>query len=326
NVAQRYKIGRERMDQYGAQSQQRACAAQAAGFREPFAGFGLNRTVAQSLRPFPQYLSVASLFAGYGLSWYDALQVKVERRYGDMQINANYTWSKSLDTRSFDPAFTTAASGNAQSASSTPFDINNRRGNYGISDFNRTHVYKTTWSYELPFGRNGLFLKGANGVVDRVIGGWRVAGILTATSGRPFTVYSGTNAVSNAVQTTATCTGCTPDMGKAFTDPNQGLVFYFNEAERAKFKIDGAIPGQQGNTPRNFFTGDGLFNLDSSLQKDITIREGKKLEIRADATNLTNTPTFGFPTATANAATFGRIRNSVSSSSRKIQLGLRFSF
>ena len=275
---------------------------------------------------FPQFGSVITIDSN-DFSTYHALELTFERRLSKgFYLNANYTWSKSLDTRSFDPTFTTAASGSSQQASSTPFDINNRRGNYGLSDFNRTHVYKTTWSYELPFGRTGIFFKGANGLVDRIIGGWRVAGIMTATTGRPFTVFSGSNAVSNAVQTTATCSGCTPDMGKAFTDPNQGLVFYFNEAERAKFKLDGAIPGQQGNTPRNFFTGDGFFNLDSSLQKDITIREGKKLEIRADATNLTNTPTFGFPTATASAATFGRIRNSVSSSSRKIQLGLRFSF
>lgn len=275
---------------------------------------------------FPQFGSVVTIDSN-DFSTYHALELTFERRLSKgFYLNANYTWSKSLDTRSFDPVFTTAASGNAQSATSTPFDINNRRGNYGISDFNRTHVYKTTWSYELPFGRTGMFLKGANSVVERIVGGWRVSGIMNIASGRPFTVFSGANAVSNAVQTTATCNGCTADMGKAFTDPSQGLVFYFDQAERGRFKIDGAVPGVQGNTPRNFFTGDGLFNLDASLQKDITIREGKKLEIRADATNLSNTPTFGFPTATANAATFGRIRNSVASSSRKIQLGARFTF
>jgi hypothetical protein len=115
-------------------------------------------------------------------------------------------------------------------------------------------------------------------------------------------------------------------MGRAFTDPAQGFVFYFDQTERGRFKLDGGIAGQQGNTPRNFFTGDGQFNLDASLQKDVRLREGLKLEIRADATNLSNTPTFGFPTTTANAATFGRIRNTVASSSRKIQLGARITF
>ncbi len=275
---------------------------------------------------FPQFGSVVTIDSN-DFSTYHALELTLERRLSKgFYLNANYTWSKSLDTRSFDPIFTTAASGAAQSASSTPFDIRNRRGNYGISDFNRTHVYKTTWSYELPFGRGAQFLSSTNGLVDRVIGGWRVSGILTMASGRPFTVFSGSNTVSNAVQSTAFCNGCTPDMGRAFTDPTQGLVFYFDQTERGLFKIDGGIAGLQGNTPRNFFTGDGQFNLDASLQKDIALREGMKLEIRADATNLSNTPTFGFPTTTANAATFGRIRNTVASSSRKIQLGARFTF
>ena len=48
-------------------------------------------SVAQSLRPYPQYLSVQSLFAGYGRSWYDALQAKLERRWGGYQLLANYT-------------------------------------------------------------------------------------------------------------------------------------------------------------------------------------------------------------------------------------------
>jgi hypothetical protein len=276
--------------------------------------------------PFPQFGSVVTIDSN-DFSTYHALELTFERRLSKgFYLNANYTWSKSLDTRSFDPVFTTAASGAAQSASSTPFDIRNRRGNYGISDFNRTHVYKTTWSYELPFGRGARFLSAANGVVDRLLGGWRASGILTIASGRPFTVFSGVNTVSNAVQSTAVCTGCTADMGRAFTDPGQGFVFYFDQTERGRFKLDGGIAGQQGNTPRNFFTGDGQFNLDASLQKDVSLREGLKLEIRADATNLSNTPTFGFPTTTANAATFGRIRNTVASSSRKIQLGARITF
>ncbi|OYU26153.1 MAG: acetyl-CoA acetyltransferase [Burkholderiales bacterium PBB2] len=50
-VAQRYGISRERMDQYGAQSQQRACAAQAAGrFAEEIAPITVQMGVADKLR------------------------------------------------------------------------------------------------------------------------------------------------------------------------------------------------------------------------------------------------------------------------------------
>jgi hypothetical protein len=51
-----------------------------------------------------------------------------------------------------------------------------------------------------------------------------------------------------------------------------------------------------------------------------------KLELRADATNLTNTVAFAAPTTDITSSIFGRINNSVSSSSRKIQLGLKVQF
>ena len=52
----------------------------------------------------------------------------------------------------------------------------------------------------------------------------------------------------------------------------------------------------------------------------------QSIEFRVDATNVTNTASFGFPTATITSTTFGRIYNSVVSSSRKIQLGLKYTF
>ena len=70
--------------------------AVAAGIKPPFAGFPASQTVAQALRNYPQYLGLYALGAAYGQSWYDALQAKVERRFGSYQILANYTWSKNL--------------------------------------------------------------------------------------------------------------------------------------------------------------------------------------------------------------------------------------
>src|SRR5207253_11007435 len=74
-------------------------------------------------------------------SRYHALELKLERRYGNgTSYLVGYTLSRSKDTRSFDPAFTLVGTGNAQSASSTPFDINNRALNYPLSDLDRLHV------------------------------------------------------------------------------------------------------------------------------------------------------------------------------------------
>ena len=66
--------------------------------------------------------------------------------------------------------------------------------------------------------------------------------------------------------------------------------------------------------------------MDASLQKRVPIREGISLEIRADATNVTNSVMFGAPTSDITSGTFGRIRNTVTSGSRKIQLGAKIHF
>jgi hypothetical protein len=160
--------------------------------------------------------------------------------------------------------------------------------------------------------------------LNRLAGGWSVNGFLTAQGGRPFTVYSGFNTLSNVVQSTADCSGCTRADGRVFTDPQQGLLFYLDAAERARFATPPA--GSTGSTGRNFFRGPGGFIMSSAFAKRIAISERFSLDLRADISNLTNTPTFGFPTTTVSAATFGRIRDTVVSASRKIQLGAKFSF
>ena len=76
-----------------------------------------------------------------------------------MTANFAYTWSKALDSRSWDPSNSTVSTGSVQSAGSTPFDIYNRRLNYAISDFNRPHVIQSHWLIELPFGHNKKFAK-----------------------------------------------------------------------------------------------------------------------------------------------------------------------
>lgn len=275
--------------------------------------------------PYPQFSGALRVIDSNDYSTYHALELKLERRFArGLGFLLAYTFAKSLDNRSFDPAFTVVGTGAGQSASSTPFDIYNRKLNYARSDFDRTHAWQTTWVYELPFGRGKRFAGGADGVLDRIIGGWELTGFMRIWTGRPFTVYSGATTFSNVVQTPANCNGCSRTDGEVFDDPSQGLKFYFDPALRGKFSGPGA--GQFGNTGRNFFTGPAAFNVDLGILKRTRIREHHHLEYRAEFTNLTNTPTFGFPTATITSTTFGRIRDNVISGSRKIQMALKYSF
>ena len=277
-------------------------------------------------RPFPQFATL-NVIDSNDYSTYHALQVMVQRKFSKgLQFQGSYTFSKSLDTRSFDPTFTVVGTGSAQSASSTPFNINNRRLNYARSDFDQTHYFTGYAIWDLPFGKNQRWGADAPPVLRQVIEGWNVNGVLTLSSGRPFTVYSGSNQLSNILQSTANCNGCSRDMGSVDKESSTfaGVPGFFSAAQIAQFSQPAA--GELGNTGRNYFNGPGRFNLDMAFLKKTWLTETVNLELRFEFFNVTNTPVFGFPTAVLTSTTFGRIRDGIINESRKIRVGAKINF
>jgi hypothetical protein len=303
-----------------------------------------NGLGAAFFQPYSQFTGALNVIDSNDFSTYHGLELQVSRRAGrGLLMQLAYTLAKSLDTRSFDPAFTVVArttntgTGASPSGQNTPFDIRNRRLNYARSDFDRRHALQGYMVYDLPFGRSKRFLNDAPGVVNQIVGGWEVASSVILQSGRPFTVYSGAFTFSNVVLSPANCQGCSPDMGSVVQ--TAGTNFIFTPEQIAQFSTP--APGELGNTGRNFFTGPKFFNLDMTLRKKFHFSEVRNLEFRADINNLTNTPSFEFPIAATSSiglqspgftgtpsinGTFGRIRDSVNSNSRRIQLGVKFNF
>ena len=281
-------------------------------------------------QPYPQYVGGVNVIENNDRSRYNALEVQFSRRFNrGVGFQVSYTLAKSEDTRSYDPAFAVANRGFVQSAANTPFDLRNRDYNYAPSDFDRRHSLQGYFVTELPFGRGKRFFRDANGLVDRLVGGFEVAGILTYTSGRPFTVYSGINSVSQVVQSPVSCNGCTRDMGSIILEG--GRNFIFTQEQRNMFFAPAA--GELGNTGRNFFIGPKYFQLDLTLAKRIRFDESRNLELRLEAQNATNTPSFALPTGTPtdvnlviSSSNFGFVGGNVNSSSRKVQLSAKFNF
>ena len=164
--------------------------------------------------PFTQYSGGLNVLDSNDFSTYNALEIQLERRLSNgISFHVGYTWSKSLDTRSFDPTFGTVIGGSSTfGSSSTPFDNTNRSLNYAPSDFDHTHVLQGVWTYEVPFGKDRKWGSSWGPALDRMIGGWEIAGSVVAESGRPTTIYSPAYTTSNIVRTPASCTGCTPGM------------------------------------------------------------------------------------------------------------------
>jgi hypothetical protein len=282
------------------------------GFNNPF-----------FFQPFPQFSGALNVLDSKDYSNYHGLEVIMKRRLtSGIGYQVSYTWSVSKDTRSFDPTFTLVSRGNAQSASSTPFDINNRDLNYSWSDFDRRHVVQATFVADLPFGRGRAFGSDIPKALDYVIGGWQLSGTFFYGSGRPFTVYSGLNTFSNAVQSTANCNNCPRDLGRLVQE--NGLNYWFTPEQRAMFTQP--APGELGNTPRNYFIGPSRNSINASLSKKFKFSERYSFDLRVDASNLPNIPSFGLPTATVSSTSFGQIGNSVLSFSRRLQLSGKFNF
>jgi hypothetical protein len=289
---------------------------------------GVNLPAAAGLSPyfftpFPQFLGASRVIDTNDFSTYHGLELQVQRNVSASTIvQFSYTWAKSLDTRSYDPVSTIYGTGSSQNAQGHPFDIANRRLNYGRSEFDRRHVFQSYWVVELPFGRNKRFASNVPRAIDHLIGGWQIAGNMRYQTGRPFTVFSGSSTLIDTVQSPANCNGCSPDDGKVFIE--QGRAFYFDADLRGRFSTPAA--GQLGNTGRNFFQTAANWNLNASGMKRIYITERFNFELRADATNLTNTPTWDFPTALITSGTFGRLNTPIALNSRKVQLAAKFNF
>ena len=229
-------------------------------------------------QPYPQFTGAVNVIDSTDRSRYNALEIQVSRRSAKgLAFQASYTLAKSEDTRSFDPALTllTRSGAAGQSAANTPFDINNRDLNYARSDFDRRHAIQGYVLYELPFGKGRRWGSGWSKTTEFLLGGFNVAGVMRRYSGRPFTVFSGANTLSQVVLTPASCNDCSPDFGG--TTLQNGQNVFFTTEQRAQFFVPAA--GEPSNVGRNFFNGPSFFNLDHDARQALQVRRDERSRI-----------------------------------------------
>ncbi|MGH9477378.1 MAG: carboxypeptidase regulatory-like domain-containing protein [Terriglobales bacterium] len=274
-------------------------------------------------QPDPQFNGFLSVLNSDDWSNYNSLQIQLQRRFSaGLTFLTSYTWSKSMDTGSFDPDFTRVGTGNTQTASNSPYDNDNIALNYALSDFNRPNALQTGFVWNLGGGKNW---GGADPWIQRLARGWSVSGIVNWLDGRPFTVYSGSYTYGSLVESPAECTGCTHSDAYLATNQTTGNREIFTPQQAAQFSIPAA--GTLGNTSRNFFRLPNNFSADMSVAKDIQITEYQRLELRADASNIFNHPTYGLAdSSTITSSVFGQMRDAVISTERRIQLGIKYYF
>jgi hypothetical protein len=243
---------------------------------------------------------------------YNGLQARIERRFaGGFSTNIAYTWSKALGY-------------GANNDSSLTFNWPDAIGrNRSVLAFSRPHNLRVSSLAELPFGRNKPLLR--SGILARIAGGWQMNGIFSAYSGSPFSVST------SATSLNAPGNSQTADQVKATVEYPQQVGPNVSWFDPLAFRAVNEV--RFGNTGLNILRGPGLASVDANLFRSFRLREKWTLQFRAEAFNLTNTPHFNNPAATASSMTLnadGTVRSlggfTVISSARDDARQLRFAF
>jgi hypothetical protein len=279
----------------------------------------------------------SSLYAwrNIGTSDYNALQVTYNVRWGsNLQGQFNYSFGRSLDEASaaerVGPYEGTGGTGNDLNGGGIVINSYDPLVLRGPSDFNATHQFNGNLVYRLPFGKGQALGGGAGPLLNAVIGGWHVSGVLRWTSGFPISVDNGFTWATNwNIEGDAMPNGPLPKASNPRNVVVNGVsgpdIFADPTAALAAFRPE--WPGESG--VRNNIVGDGMFNVDTGVTKDISLGERRRVEFKWEMFNATNSVRYDVRTAqpslSQDPSQFGRYHATLTGP-RFMQFALRFEF
>ena len=287
------------------------------------AGFDSPQT--QAAIPFP-LLSEIQVNQNAGFGNYQAGTIDVHARKGAYQFDASYTYTRDLSN------LNGCDTGGTGSNFATEFgnlvcDPYNPRLDYGNTPFDRRNRFLATFLYNLPFGKGRTFLNNAGGVMDRIVGGWVLSGVLVLQSG-PFMDVSTLNDPSGTGYLINNNTG-----GRADTvpgvNPYQGQSLYQWINPNAFVDPPNNI-GRWGDSQSGAVQGPSTKVVSMSLLKNISITERLRVEFGAQISNLFNHPNYAPPAnLILGVPAFGQItalQSAEGAGPRHIQLTGRITF
>jgi hypothetical protein len=273
------------------------------------------------------------------MSTYHSMQTQITLRPArGITYQGTWTWSRATGVNS---------NANAGGGVTVAYrDYLNRRADYTVANFHRTHDFRGYGTFELPFGPGKWLGGNSTGFVARLIEGWQFGTIFNASSGAPLNV---------SARTTINNTG-TPDIVGEF--PRDGKVTwgspfgnYFSEEYQrvtdpacagvaanlrqfctntaiadasGKIMLQNAAPGQLGTLGLRALYGPGSWDIDANVQKRIRIGESRNITFRVDASNIFNHPVPGDPSLNINSGTFGEINSKTGNRTLAAQVRLEF--
>ncbi len=244
--------------------------------------------------------TASTTIRAYGAnSNYNALQINATKRFAHgFHVALAYAFAKWLDTNGENGGFL------------NPY---NWKQSYGPDGLQSKHTLTINHVYQLPFGKGEPLL--SSGIGARILGGWQFSGVFRYLSGTPFTASSPT--------TNANCASCSVVPDIVGTPVYPGLYgpgqLYLSPSAFAQERV-----GTRGDSGRDNLLAPGQTVYDGNVARKFHIKERMMLEFRLEATNVTNHPHWGSPSATVSSATFGQI--TTASNPRQATVATRLTF
>jgi len=223
---------------------------------------------------------------------YNGLQTQLTRRVAGQQFGVVYTYSKTIDNDD------TEANTNVTWAYYQ--DLNRNKARAG---FDRPHNLEIYGVLNSPFGKGQKLV--TSGVGAKILGNWNLTPVMTRLSGTPFSVTT-SSSFCNCPGNTHTADQVKPTVailgGHGPNDPYFDPMAFYPVSGTSNTGV--TYSPRFGTSGRNIVRGPGFFNIDLSLVRDFNLTERFKLQFRAEAYGLTNTPNFANPATTVSNAKF----------------------
>ena len=270
--------------------------AAARGFnRTPYAGFPLGQTVAQSLRPFPQFTTIPIYWDPLGKSWYDSLQAKVTQRLSHgLFFFSTFAWSKALSQGTEIGEPNPGTNGNA-----VLNDVFSRGINKYISVYDRPLSFNVSVTYTTP-------KIGGNKILSWAAKDWTYGAALEYASGSPLQVP---NAQSNL---NSYLFQGTPGTAISFANRVPGQPLYKADLNCHCYDPNKTFvlnPDAWTDPPLGQFGGSPAYYTDyraqrrprenMNLGRTFRIKERATVNLRIEFTNVFNRSFWGDPSGTA---------------------------
>jgi Carboxypeptidase regulatory-like domain/TonB-dependent Receptor Plug Domain len=261
--------------------------------------------------PFP-YIGATAYDRSQGKSSYNALQVSLNgRQQHGLTYLVSYTWSKSLDLGC------SGWYGVEGCSIQNPYDL---KADKGPSATDLPQIFSAAWVYTLPFGKGGKFSSG-NSVVNALIGGWNLNGVLSFNSGTAFDAGSGKDQAQTGNYNYGNGYGYERAnlVGSPYPS-GKGPAEWINVSSFQLPALD-----TFGDLGRDSLRSDWYKNLDLSIFRQFPITERFRAEFRFEMFNATNTPVWAIPVTSMEAPNFGTV-TSTANTARQLQFALKLYF